>query len=116
MSNTTTSCAVDAHIDALLHEIIAVRHDLHAHPELGYKETRTSKIIQDFLEKNEIQHKGGLAKGTGVLAYIQGEGEKSIGLRADMDALPIVEENTFDWKSVHEGCMHACGVDAARGC
>ena len=111
MSNTTTSCAVDAHIDALLHEIIAVRHDLHAHPELGYKETRTSKVIQDFLGKNEIQHKGGLAKGTGVLAYIQGEGEKSIGLRADMDALPIFEENTFDWKSVHEGCMHACGHD-----
>jgi len=111
MSITTTSCNVDAHIDAILDEVIKVRHDLHAHPELGYKETRTCKVIQDFLSTNDIQFKGGLAKGTGVLAHISGQGEKSIGLRADIDALPIVEENTFDWKSVHEGCMHACGHD-----
>lgn len=111
MKHTTTSCRVDAHIDAIIEEVIAVRHDIHAHPELGYNEIRTSNVIQDFLSNNEIQYKGGLAKGTGVLAHISGEGEKSVGLRADIDALPIVEENTFDWKSVHEGCMHACGHD-----
>ncbi|MAI67908.1 MAG: hypothetical protein CMJ26_08555 [Phycisphaerae bacterium] len=111
MKHTTTSCRVDAHIDAIIEEVIAVRHDIHAHPELGYNEIRTSNVIQDFLSNNDIQYKGGLAKGTGVLAHISGEGEKSVGLRADIDALPIVEENTFDWKSVHEGCMHACGHD-----
>jgi amidohydrolase len=98
-------------IDSILDELVAIRHDLHAHPELGYDETRTSKVIQDFLSELNVPFKAGLAKGTGVLAHLQGKGETAVGLRADIDALPIVEENTFDWKSVHEGCMHACGHD-----
>ena len=109
--NNTCNTTIDKHIDAILDELITLRHDIHAHPELGYKENRTSKVIQDFLEEIDVPFKSGLAKGTGVLAHIAGKGNKAIGLRADIDALPIVEENTFDWKSVHEGCMHACGHD-----
>ena len=109
--NNTCNTTIDKHIDAILDELIALRHDIHAHPELGYKENRTSKVIQDFLEEIDVPFKSGLAKGTGVLAHIAGEGNKAVGLRADIDALPIVEENTFDWKSVHDGCMHACGHD-----
>ena len=104
-------CNIDTHIDSIIDELIDIRHDIHAHPELGYKETRTSKVIQCFLQENGIACKGGLAKGTGVLAHIEGKGTKAIALRADIDALPIVEENSFDWKSTYEGCMHACGHD-----
>ena len=108
---TTIDATIDTHIDAIIDELIEIRHDLHAHPELGYEENRTSKVIQDFLGKLNISFKSGLAKGTGVLAHITGKGNSSVGLRADIDALPIVEENSFDWKSVHDGCMHACGHD-----
>ena len=102
---------VQTHIESALAELIEIRHDIHAHPELGYAESRTSKVIQDFLHDNEIAFEAGLAKGTGVLGHLPGQGNKAIALRADIDALPIAEENTFDWKSVHDGCMHACGHD-----
>ena len=105
--NTT----IREHIESILPELITIRHDIHAHPELGYKEERTSGVIQQFLSDNSIPFEAGLAKGTGVLAHIEGESGKAVGLRADIDALPITEENSFDWKSVHEGCMHACGHD-----
>jgi len=108
---TGISETVQKHITTILPELISIRHDIHAHPELGYNEHRTSGIIQGFLTKNGVPFVSGLAKGTGVLGYIEGEGTQSIGLRADIDALPILEENTFDWKSIHEGCMHACGHD-----
>ena len=111
MITTQLTNSVQSHIDEVLHELIDIRHDIHAHPELGYAETRTSQVIQDFLSSHDISFKAGLAKGTGVLGHIEGTGDKAVGLRADIDALPIVEENTFDWKSVHEGCMHACGHD-----
>jgi amidohydrolase len=109
--SVTCDTTIDKHIDEIIDEIVAIRHDIHAHPELGYKENRTSKVIQDFLQEIEVPFKAGLAKGTGVLAHIDGEGEKAIGLRADIDALPMVEESSLDWKSVNEGCMHACGHD-----
>ena len=102
---------VDASIDSIIDDLVEIRHDIHTHPELGYNETRTSKVIQAFLDESSIEYVSGLAKGTGVLAHISGKEEKSIGLRADIDALPILEENEFAWKSVHEGCMHACGHD-----
>lgn len=111
MITTQLTNSIQSHIDEVLHELIDIRHDIHAHPELGYAETRTSQVIQDFLSSHDISFKAGLAKGTGVLGHIEGTGDKAVGLRADIDALPIVEENTFDWKSVHEGCMHACGHD-----
>ena len=103
--------SLDTRIDAIIDDLVTIRHDLHAHPELGYEENRTSKVIQDFLGELGIEHKAGLAKGTGVFAHLEGKGTSAIGLRADIDALPIVEENTFEWKSQHEGCMHACGHD-----
>ncbi len=108
---STIDETLDSYIDAIIDEIIAVRHDLHSHPELGYEEHRTNKTIQDYLNQAGVQFTSGLAKGTGVLAHINGKGNVSVGLRADIDALPITEENTFGWKSVHEGCMHACGHD-----
>jgi len=98
-------------IQEILPELIAIRHDIHAHPELGYEEHRTSGVIQDFLTTNGIQHVAGLAKGTGVVAHLDGDGDTAVALRADIDALPILEENTFDWKSTIDGCMHACGHD-----
>ncbi|MBC8309990.1 MAG: amidohydrolase [Phycisphaerales bacterium] len=111
---TTTSNisrTVNDIIGTILPELITIRHDLHKHPELGYNETRTSGVIQDFLTKIEVPFEAGLAKGTGVLGHLEGNGDNSIALRADIDALPITEENEFDWKSIHEGCMHACGHD-----
>ena len=99
------------HIEEILPELISMRHDIHSHPELGYEEQRTSGIIQQCLSDYKVPFVSGLAKGTGVLGFIEGEGDKAVALRADIDALPIAEENTFDWKSVHEGCMHACGHD-----
>lgn len=108
---TASITTVQKYIDSILPELISIRHDIHAHPELGYEEHRTSKLIQQFLSDNEVEYEAGLAKGTGVLANIDGDGESAVALRADIDALPITEENTFDWKSTHEGCMHACGHD-----
>ena len=105
------SSTIDSHIEAILPELISIRHDIHAHPELGYAEHRTSELIQNFLTGIDVSFVSGLAKGTGVLAHLEGEGDRAIALRADIDALPILEENDFDWKSVHEGCMHACGHD-----
>ena len=111
MTELSQATSFDPIIGSILPELIGIRHDLHANPELGYEENRTSIVIQEFLSALPIQYVSGLAKGTGVLAHIDGDGSKAIGLRADMDALPITEENNFDWKSVNDGCMHACGHD-----
>lgn len=102
---------IDAWINSMITDLIDIRHDIHAHPELGYNEIRTNKLIENFLTDASIEFVSGLAKGTGVLAHIPGDAKKAICLRADIDALPILEENDFTWKSVHEGCMHACGHD-----
>ena len=93
-----------------------IRHDLHAHPELGYQETRTSGIVQRELTRLGIAFKAGLAKGTGVVAHIPAtEGGPSnrpaIALRADMDALPISEQTGLPYASTTPGKMHACGHD-----
>ena len=98
-------------VQAILPKLIEIRHDIHAHPELGYQETRTASVIRSFLKEREIDFAGNLAGGTGTLAHIAGDSNKAVGLRADIDALPITEENTFDYVSTHEGCMHACGHD-----
>ena len=94
-------------------ELIAIRRDIHKHPELGFQEERTSKLIKDFLTNEGIPYKES-AK-TGVCASIKGEKtgiEKVIALRADMDALPIEEKNNVSYKSVNKGKMHACGHDS----
>ncbi|MDP7008950.1 MAG: amidohydrolase [Phycisphaerales bacterium] len=107
----STTASIDRCIETILPSLVEIRHDLHAHPELGYQETRTSALIQRELTSAGVPFKGNLAKGTGVLGHLDGTGTNVVGLRADIDALPITEVNTFDWKSVHEGCMHACGHD-----
>ncbi len=92
-------------------QMIAWRHWLHQHPELSFEELLTSDYIASVLEKHNIKMHRGLAT-TGIVASIQGSRKGgSIGLRADMDALPILEMNEFAHKSLHDGKMHACGHD-----
>ena len=88
------------------------RHHLHRHPELAFKEHKTADFIAEKLESFGIEVHRGLA-GTGVVGVIRGRGDskRMIGLRADIDALPIHEENACDHKSQHSGVMHACGHD-----
>jgi len=92
--------------------MIAWRHDLHAHPELAFTETRTADVVARALTDMGLRVHRGLAR-TGVVGTLQGtrSGTRSIGLRADMDALPVTEANTFGHASTHPGCMHACGHD-----
>lgn len=92
-------------------QFIALRRDLHAHPELSYEENRTSKIVAEKLKSWGIEVHCEIAK-TGVIGVLKnGTSKAAIGLRADMDALPIVEANKFSHASVHTGKMHACGHD-----
>ncbi len=97
-------------------EFIAVRRHLHANPELSYKEFETSKFVQSKLKEFDIPFS--VMAETGVVGLIQGKNPSSkvIALRADMDALPIMEENTVDYKSKTNGVMHACGHDAHTTC
>ena len=93
-------------------DLVAIRRDLHAHPEIGYEEQRTSQVVQRELKKAGIEFVANLAGGTGVMAHIatQSNGQ-AIGLRADMDALPILEETGLPHASTIPGKMHACGHD-----
>jgi amidohydrolase len=96
--------------------IADIRHDLHAHPELGYQEVRTSRVVTEELSKIGVEHVGGLAGGTGVLGYLPAttaspDEAPTIALRADMDALPVEELTGLPYASKHEGLMHACGHD-----
>lgn len=92
-------------------DLSAIRHDLHRHPELAFEETRTSELVARELSRLGYQVTRNLA-GTGVIGTLQhGQGHKSIGLRADMDALPIVETTGLAYQSQTPGKMHACGHD-----
>ena len=98
-------------------ELMAFRRDLHAHPELGFEEVRTaSKVVEALRVCGVDEIHTGIGK-TGVVGVIHGSrpagehGAKSIGLRADMDALPMREENDFPWRSATQGLMHGCGHD-----
>lgn len=94
-----------------LNEIAALRRDLHAHPELALEEARTADIVAAELERYGLEVQRGLAR-TGVVGLLRaGRGERLIGLRADMDALPLDEQNAFPHHSQHPGRMHACGHD-----
>jgi hippurate hydrolase len=98
-------------IAALQDEMTAWRRDIHAHPELGFEEHRTAAIVAQKLEEFGIETHRGIGK-TGVVGVLRaGSGARRIGLRADMDALPIREANSFAHRSTHEGRMHACGHD-----
>ncbi|WP_119392395.1 M20 aminoacylase family protein [Taklimakanibacter lacteus] len=92
-------------------ELRAIRHDLHRNPELAFEETRTSEIVARELARLGYQVKRNVA-GTGVVGTLQqGMGRKAIGLRADMDALPISEATGLSYQSLTPGKMHACGHD-----
>lgn len=92
-------------------QLIAVRRDLHAHPELAFQEHRTCELIARTLSEWGIPVVRGLGK-TGIVGVVKnGSGERAIGLRADMDALPMTERNTFPHASTQPGRMHACGHD-----
>jgi hippurate hydrolase len=90
---------------------IQIRRDIHAHPELGFDEHRTSALVADLLSQWGIEVHRHVA-GTGVVGVLrQGDGSRTLALRADMDALPLQELNTFEHRSTHDGQMHACGHD-----
>jgi hippurate hydrolase len=92
-------------------ELTRWRHDIHAHPELGFEEQRTSAFVAEQLARFGCEVHRGVGR-TGIVGVLrQGNGPKSIGLRADMDALPIRETNRFDYRSQNDGRMHACGHD-----
>ncbi|MDY5912507.1 MAG: amidohydrolase [Inconstantimicrobium porci] len=94
--------------------LISLRRDFHMHPELGFEEHRTSGKIKEFLDSLNIPYE--TYAGTGVCGIITGEKKSDetrvIALRADIDALPMQEKNTCEYKSLNEGRMHACGHDA----
>ena len=94
-------------------DLTAIRHDFHAHPELGFEETRTAGIVAEKLREYGVDevHEG--LGGTGVVGIIKGKGEgnRRVGLRADMDALPIEEASGVPYASTKPGRMHACGHD-----
>jgi hippurate hydrolase len=97
-------------------EFIQVRHHLHAHPELSYQEFETSKFIQNKLEELGIPLE--IKATTGVVGLLKGKNPESrvFAIRADMDALPITEENDVPYKSKNKGVMHACGHDVHTTC
>jgi hippurate hydrolase len=98
-------------LPALTPKIAAFRRDIHAHPELAFDEKRTATKVADYLDGLGLEVHRGIAR-TGVVAKLSlGNGKRAIGLRADMDALPMDELNTFDHRSQHKGRMHACGHD-----
>ena len=102
---------IEPKIAAAATELTAIRRDIHAHPELGFEEERTAKIVAGKLKEWGCEVVTGIGK-TGVVGTIRvGNNPRAIGLRADMDALHIHERNTFGHKSQHEGKMHACGHD-----
>jgi amidohydrolase len=101
-------------IQALQPYLVAVRREIHQHPELGFQEKVTAELIQKKLQEWGIQYQSGIAE-TGIVAILQGKKTsfdlKGLAIRADMDALPIQEENEVDYRSQNPGCMHACGHD-----
>jgi hippurate hydrolase len=114
MLMSTTCSGRLKHISAYHEQLTRIRRDLHAHPELGFEEVRTGGVVA-----GELQHYGvdevhrGIGR-TGLVAVVRGQRHdsgKTIGLRADMDALPMREENSFDHASTRQGLMHGCGHD-----
>jgi len=99
-------------IDAFADELTAIRRDLHAHPEIGFEEVRTSGIVAEKLAQWGVEVHRGLG-GTGVVGVLRGKGNgtRRIGLRADMDALPMEENTNLKWRSTIPGRFHGCGHD-----
>ena len=92
-------------------EFIALRRDIHRHPELAFDEHRTAALVADKLQAWGYAVERGIG-GTGVVGtLVRGSGARRLGIRADMDALPIDEASGVEWSSAHQGVMHACGHD-----
>jgi len=98
-------------VASLIDPLIDLRRDIHAHPELGFKEHRTAARIADELRAAGLEVHEGIG-GTGVVGVLRaGSGSRTLGLRADMDALPIQEQTNLAWMSKTPGCFHGCGHD-----
>jgi amidohydrolase len=108
---------IRAKAEAYFPDIQAIRHHIHANPELSFEEHETSAFISDKLTEWGIEHQKGIA-GTGIVAIIKGRNPEAhcIALRADMDALPIQELNETEYRSRRDGVMHACGHDVHSSC
>ena len=110
----TTIDQLKSDIDEIVPDMVALRRDLHEHPELAFEEVRTSGIVAQRLRTLGLEVRTGVAK-TGVVGLLRGgaskPGAKTIAIRADMDALPIFEMNEIDYRSTIDGKMHACGHD-----
>lgn len=110
-TSPVTTEALRTTIEGLLPEIVALRHELHQHPEIRFEEEWTSDRIARFLDEVGIPYTRGHAKGTGIVATLEGAPGKTVVLRADMDALEIEEETGLPYASTIPGRMHACGHD-----
>lgn len=114
MEKVTIQQHIEQHANAIFEQVVKHRQHLHANPELSFQEFETAHYVSDVLTELGIPHQTGVA-GTGVVAMIHGdhhdENASCIGLRADLDALPIQEENEVSYKSKKDGIMHACGHD-----
>ncbi|MGL4667059.1 MAG: amidohydrolase, partial [Saezia sp.] len=102
-------------IKAMEAEFITLRRDIHAHPELAFQETRTSNLIAEHLKQWGLEVHTGIGK-TGVVGVLHGSRDaggrkRAMGIRADIDALPMEEKNELPYASTTKGCMHACGHD-----
>jgi len=97
---------------ALFPKVVAWRRHIHKNPELAFEEFETAKFVSSILSEYQIEHQTGIAK-TGIIALIKGNNpsKKCIALRADLDALPILESNSHSFVSANKGKMHACGHD-----
>ena len=117
--STTTDQSLSDRIAAIIDETRSIRHDLHANPEIRFREERTASVIRRQLEHLGIEHVSNVGgkepgTGTGVVAHLPPTTENPgpcIALRADIDALPIQESSDLDYKSTRDGVMHACGHD-----
>ena len=95
-------------LSELLPKLRKIRHDIHQHPEIGFREERTQALVRTWLQDHGYTPRDS-AK-TGLIAEV-GRGDRTIGLRADMDCLPMQEETPLPYKSVHAGLAHKCGHD-----
>ena len=102
---------IRSEVEVIADDIIAIRRDIHKYPELGFDENRTSGLVAGHMKNLGLDVETGIGK-TGVIGNLKGnKGGPTIGLRADMDALPIQETSDLPYSSVNEGVMHACGHD-----
>jgi hippurate hydrolase len=107
---------INSIIDEILPELVELRHELHRHPEIRFEEHWTSDRIVRYLEDAGIPFRRGFARGTGIVATVEGDGPKTVALRADIDALEIQEETGLPFASEIPDRMHACGHDGHTTC